>query len=290
MVQQQKPLKKQPPAGKPRGFFASGRFSSFMMALRLALLKLVIPFSSLMGGVYPVETKAPKGKEAPAKVRTLMTAAAGTKKKRKSRRKKKRTEHVVSTTTGTPPAATEVSDKAAPAAPSNDQVSNSASTDSAPTDRVVTVSQDAIQPTQAVVRADTEENEALKLEVPVKNASMTSSYGYRIHPISKKRKLHRGVDWAVKKGTPIYAAADGVVVRAHYTPSFGHCVKIRHANGFETTYAHLNGYQRGLVEGKRVVQGAPIGFVGSTGHSTGPHLHFELTKDGKHVNPTTYLV
>lgn len=285
MVQQQKPLKKQPPAGKPRGFFASGRFSSFMMALRLALLKLVIPFSSLMGGIYPVETKAPKGKEAPAKVRTLMTAAAGTKKKRKGRRKKKRTEHVVSTTTGTPPAATEVSDKAAPAASSNGPVSDSASTDS-----VLAVSKDTVQTTQAVVRADTEESAGLKLEVPVKNAAMTSSYGYRIHPISKKRKLHRGVDWAVKKGTPIYAAADGVVVRAHYTPSFGHCVKIRHANGFETTYAHLNGYQRGLVEGKRVVQGAPIGFVGSTGHSTGPHLHFELKKDGKHVNPTTYLV
>lgn len=142
------------------------------------------------------------------------------------------------------------------------------------------------QPHRGALKQQHEESTFL---APVADAPVSSGFGYRVHPISKKRTLHRGIDWAAKAGTTIRAAEAGVVVRAHYTPSFGHCVKIRHKNGLETTYAHLKKYHKGVCKGCKVLKGSVIGFVGSTGQSTGPHLHFEVKKDGKHVDPRVYL-
>lgn len=125
---------------------------------------------------------------------------------------------------------------------------------------------------------------------PIKDARISSHYGYRMHPVLKKRKLHKGMDLAAPKGKPIVAAADGVVTRARYSGGYGNCIKIKHKNGFETTYAHLSRYAPQLKAGAKVKKGQSIGFVGSTGRSTGPHLHFELTKNGQHLNPKTYLL
>ncbi len=120
-----------------------------------------------------------------------------------------------------------------------------------------------------------------------KNARISSPFGKRYHPILKKYKIHWGVDYAAPKGTAIYAGGDGVVQVAKYNGSYGNYVKIRHNSEYSTAYGHMNGFARGIRPGTRVKQGQIIGYVGSTGRSTGPHLHYEVIKNGRRVNPRT---
>jgi len=122
------------------------------------------------------------------------------------------------------------------------------------------------------------------MKTPINGARLSSSFGYRRHPISGFNKLHKGTDFAAPTGTPVYAAGHGVVERASRYGGYGNYVRIRHANGYKTAYAHLSRYGAGVKSGRRVRQGDVIGYVGSTGASTGPHLHYEVIKDGKHVN------
>jgi murein DD-endopeptidase MepM/ murein hydrolase activator NlpD len=112
-----------------------------------------------------------------------------------------------------------------------------------------------------------------------------SNFGYRIHPIFHTRKLHTGVDLAAKTGTPIYAAGDGIVEKAGWSSGYGKYVMIKHVNGFETGYGHMSQIADATVVGAKVRQGQIIGYVGSTGYSTGPHLHFEIKINGNFVDP-----
>jgi murein DD-endopeptidase MepM/ murein hydrolase activator NlpD len=128
------------------------------------------------------------------------------------------------------------------------------------------------------------------MKTPIDGARLSSGFGMRRHPILGYSKLHAGVDFAAPRGTPIYAAGDGTVKRANYFGSFGNYVLIRHANGYETAYAHLNGFARGIKAGTRVRQGQVIGYVGTTGRSTGPHLHYEVHVNGKKMNPLALKV
>lgn len=115
--------------------------------------------------------------------------------------------------------------------------------------------------------------------------TLRSRFGYRIHPIFKTRKLHTGVDLAARSGTPIYAAGDGVIEYYKWQSGYGNKVEIRHVNGYETAYGHMSRYVDGLGVGSTVRQGQIIGYVGSTGQSTGPHLHFEIKINGNLVDP-----
>lgn len=123
------------------------------------------------------------------------------------------------------------------------------------------------------------------LKTPVDGARITSSFGRRKHPVLGYTKMHKGMDFGAARGTPIYAAADGIIMESRRKGSYGKYVKIRHANGYSTAYAHLKGYARGIKKGRRVKQGKVIGYVGTTGRSTGPHLHYELIKNGRQINP-----
>jgi len=116
-------------------------------------------------------------------------------------------------------------------------------------------------------------------------ARISSRFGNRFHPILKQYKMHSGVDYAAPQGTQIYAAGDGVVQMAKYNGGYGHFVKIRHNSEYTTGYGHMKGYAKGIRPGVRVKQGQVIGYVGSTGRSTGPHLHFEIIRNGKKVDP-----
>lgn len=116
-------------------------------------------------------------------------------------------------------------------------------------------------------------------------ARISSRFGNRFHPILKQYKFHSGVDYAAPSGTQIYAAGDGVVQMAKYNGGYGHFVKIRHNSEYTTGYGHMKGYAKGIRPGVRVKQGQVIGYVGSTGRSTGPHLHFEIIRNGKKVDP-----
>jgi murein DD-endopeptidase MepM/ murein hydrolase activator NlpD len=120
---------------------------------------------------------------------------------------------------------------------------------------------------------------------PVTTAVMRSGFGMRRHPILGFSKMHTGVDWAAPRGTPIYAAGNGTIEKAGKSSGYGNQVKIQHANGYETAYGHMNGFARGIKEGVRVRQGQLIGYVGSTGLSTGPHVHYEVLVNGRFVNP-----
>ncbi|MHA6300345.1 M23 family metallopeptidase [Devosia sp. CAU 1758] len=115
--------------------------------------------------------------------------------------------------------------------------------------------------------------------------TLRSRFGYRIHPIFKTRRLHTGVDLAARSGTPIYAAGDGVISYYKWQSGYGNKVEIQHVNGYETAYGHMSRYVDGLGVGSRVRQGQLIGYVGSTGQSTGPHLHFEILINGNLVDP-----
>ncbi|WP_375599318.1 M23 family metallopeptidase [Devosia sp. Naph2] len=115
--------------------------------------------------------------------------------------------------------------------------------------------------------------------------TLRSRFGYRIHPIFKTRRLHTGVDLAARTGTPIYAAGDGVITHYKWQSGYGNKVEIQHVNGYETAYGHMSRYAEGLSAGSHVRQGQVIGYVGSTGQSTGPHLHFEIKINGNLVDP-----
>lgn len=116
---------------------------------------------------------------------------------------------------------------------------------------------------------------------------ISSGFGYRKHPILKRRMMHTGVDFAAKRGTPITAAGSGTVVKIGRYGGYGKYIKIKHDAVWQTAYAHLNTYKKGLRRGSRVKKGQVIGYVGNTGRSTGPHLHFEVIKYGRPVNPMT---
>ena len=123
------------------------------------------------------------------------------------------------------------------------------------------------------------------MRTPVDGARLSSRFGKRKHPVLGYTKMHKGVDFAAPRGTPIYAAGDGVILRANRFSSYGNYVKIRHHSGYETAYAHLKGFAKGIRKSKRVRQGQVIGYVGTTGRSTGPHLHYEVLFNGRQVNP-----
>ncbi len=128
--------------------------------------------------------------------------------------------------------------------------------------------------------------EGFLLARPVKNARISSYFSKRrFHPVLKKWKAHLGIDYAARRGTPIVAAGSGRVIYAARMGSYGKLVKIRHDDGYETRYAHMKSFRRGIRKGKSVKKGQTIGYVGSTGRSTGPHLHFELRKRGRALNP-----
>ena len=125
------------------------------------------------------------------------------------------------------------------------------------------------------------------MRTPISGARLSSGFGYRKHPIKGFVRKHQGVDFAAPSGTPIYAAGDGVVEKAVHAGGYGKYVILRHGNNYKTLYAHMSGFGRGVKRGRRVRQGQVIGYVGSTGLSTGPHLHYEIHKGGKKVNPST---
>ncbi|MCC6775747.1 MAG: M23 family metallopeptidase [Hyphomicrobiales bacterium] len=120
---------------------------------------------------------------------------------------------------------------------------------------------------------------------PVSDGNLTSGFGGRSHPILGYAKMHTGVDWAAPMGTPIFAAGNGVVEKAGLEGGYGKYIRIRHTNGYETAYGHMSGFARGMEPGKRVRQGQVIGYVGSTGLSTGAHLHYEISINGRFVDP-----
>ena len=122
------------------------------------------------------------------------------------------------------------------------------------------------------------------MKTPINGARLSSSFGMRKHPILGFNKMHRGTDFAAPTGTPIMASGSGTVTRARWCGGGGNCVKIRHNSTYETIYAHMSKFARGIKEGKKVKQGQTIGYVGSTGLSTGPHLHYEVVVNGKKVN------
>ncbi|TRO92957.1 peptidoglycan DD-metalloendopeptidase family protein [Glycocaulis profundi] len=132
---------------------------------------------------------------------------------------------------------------------------------------------------------DGESAARLLMKMPINGARISSQFGMRFHPIRQSNRQHNGTDFAAPTGTPIYAAGNGVVERADWFGGFGNYVRIRHANGYQTAYAHMNGFARGIRAGTRVSQGDTIGYVGTTGASTGPHLHYEVHKDGRPMNP-----
>ncbi len=123
------------------------------------------------------------------------------------------------------------------------------------------------------------------MKTPINGARLSSGFGMRRHPIMGYSRMHRGTDFAAPTGTPIMAAGEGVVVRAGPYGTYGNYVRIRHGDGYETAYAHLSRFGRGMRAGARVRQGQVIGFVGNTGRSTGPHLHYEVLHRGGQVNP-----
>jgi murein DD-endopeptidase MepM/ murein hydrolase activator NlpD len=123
------------------------------------------------------------------------------------------------------------------------------------------------------------------LRTPVDGARMTSSFGMRRHPIYGFNRMHQGIDFGAGTGTPVLAAGDGVVVEARRWGGYGNWLRVRHNDGWETGYAHLSRYAKGLRPGQKVRQGQVIAYVGSTGASTGPHLHYEIWKGGRRVNP-----
>ncbi len=120
---------------------------------------------------------------------------------------------------------------------------------------------------------------------PVNNAIMRSGFGGRRHPILGFVKMHTGVDWATAYGTPIFASGNGVLEKVGLEGGYGKYIRIKHNNGYETAYGHMSAFAKGMEIGKRVRQGQVIGFVGSTGMSTGPHVHYEILVNGRFVDP-----
>ena len=122
------------------------------------------------------------------------------------------------------------------------------------------------------------------MKTPINGARLSSSFGKRKHPILGFTKMHTGTDFAAPTGTPIMASGDGIVTRAQWCGGGGNCVKIKHNSVYQTVYAHMSKFGRGIKKGVRVKQGQIIGYVGSTGLSTGPHLHYEVIENGRKIN------
>jgi len=125
------------------------------------------------------------------------------------------------------------------------------------------------------------------MKTPINGARLSSSFGMRKHPIDGFNKMHRGTDFAAPMGTPIMASGDGVVKKSGWCGGGGNCVVIKHNSTYQTVYAHMSKFAKGIRKGVRVKQGQIIGFVGSTGKSTGPHLHYEVIVNGKRINSQT---
>ena len=125
------------------------------------------------------------------------------------------------------------------------------------------------------------------MKTPINGARLSSSFGMRKHPIDGYNKLHKGTDFAAPLGTPIMASGDGIIIRAKWCGGGGNCIKIKHNSTYSTIYAHMSKFAVGIKNGVRVKQGQIIGYVGSTGKSTGPHLHYEVIKNGKKINSQT---
>ena len=125
------------------------------------------------------------------------------------------------------------------------------------------------------------------MKTPINGARLSSAFGMRKHPIDGYNKMHKGTDFAAPMGTPIMASGSGVITRARWCGGGGNCVKIKHNSTYETIYAHMKNFALGIKEGARVKQGQIIGYVGSTGKSTGPHLHYEVVVNGKKINSQT---
>ena len=125
------------------------------------------------------------------------------------------------------------------------------------------------------------------LKTPLDGARLSSNFGMRKHPISGFNKMHKGIDFAAPIGTPIYAGGNGIVEYIGTNGGYGKYIRIRHNNEYKTAYAHLNSYKKGISKGVRVNQGEVIGYVGNTGRSTGPHLHYEIIYQNKQINPLT---
>ena len=122
------------------------------------------------------------------------------------------------------------------------------------------------------------------MKTPINGARLSSPFGIRKHPILGFNKMHKGTDFAAPSGTPIMASGSGTIVLAKWCGGGGNCIKIKHNSTYETNYAHLKSLAKGIRKGKKVRQGQIIGYVGSTGMSTGPHLHYEVVVNKKRVN------
>jgi len=125
------------------------------------------------------------------------------------------------------------------------------------------------------------------MKTPINGAKLSSAFGMRKHPIDGYNKMHRGTDFAAAKGTPIMASGNGIVIKARWCGGGGYCIKIKHNSTYSTIYAHMSKFAKGIKKKVRVKQGQIIGYVGSTGKSTGPHLHYEVIKNGKKINSQT---
>lgn len=132
------------------------------------------------------------------------------------------------------------------------------------------------------------ESISIPSRAPLQAANLTSDFGMRTHPVSGGRRAHKGIDLAAPTGTPVYATADGIISRASWYSSYGLYVSIEHGGDMQTRYAHLS--RLNVAQDQRVKKGEIIGFVGSTGRSTGPHLHYEVRVRGEAVNPIPYMV
>ncbi len=128
------------------------------------------------------------------------------------------------------------------------------------------------------------------MKTPINGARLTSGFGMRRHPILGFSRMHQGIDFAAPTGTPIMAAGDGTVVRAGFMGAFGRYIRIKHSGDYETAYAHLSAFSKGMKQGAKVRQGEVIGFVGTSGLSTGPHLHYEVMVKGRQINPISLKV
>lgn len=139
-------------------------------------------------------------------------------------------------------------------------------------------------PTGPAVKASV----SIPSRMPLDGSHTSSSYGMREHPVLGGRRAHKGIDLAAPTGTPVYATADGIIGRAEWFSSYGLYIQIEHGADLETRYAHMS--RLAVAAGERVKKGDIIGYVGSTGRSTGPHLHYEVRMDGVAVNPMPYMV
>ncbi|ODN68670.1 Murein DD-endopeptidase MepM [Methylobrevis pamukkalensis] len=120
---------------------------------------------------------------------------------------------------------------------------------------------------------------------PMSVGTFRRGFGMQRHPLLGYARMHTGVDWSAPRGTPIMSSGDGEIIKAGWMSGYGNYIEVRHSNGYATAYAHMTGFAKGMKKGARVRQGQVIGYVGSTGLSTGPHLHFEILVNDRQVDP-----